>query len=249
MLFAVEHLHDARRRRRFNNRLGDERVFENDRLDRARGGREIHVFAGQVVVDRHEAGHHVVGCQTGTLERVEQAVAVGHQLLDLGTGHFTATGQFGKDFFAVIARLVDHVATLLFGQFNFCLGVGCGIFTTTHRLEFGFLAEARSIAGCFLHEAGGGLFGALADLGACLAGHRENPGGFFAEKRGDHFLVEHARRRHAPGLHGLEFTFEESLAFLEPGEFSRHHAQEVAHLGLVVAAARNGERCSADSRR
>ena len=129
----------------------------------------------------------------------------------------------------------------MLGQLDFGLGVGRGIFATAYRLELGFFPQAGGVGCRFFHQSGGVFFRALADLGAGLACRGQNSGSLLAEKRGHDVFVEHAGGRHAPRLHGFEFTFEETLALLQPGQFGRHHPQEVANLGLVVSAAGNGE--------
>ncbi len=232
VLFAVEHLNDG--------------GVERDRRDGAGRRCKIHELARQVVVDGDETGHHVVGGESGTLERVQQAIAIGHELFDLGPREFATASQFREHLFAVFAGLVDHFATLLFGKFDFGFGIcGC-IVATAHRLEFGLFAQPGGVSRGFFDQAGGVFLGPLADLGARLAGSPEDTGGLFAEQGGHDLFVEHSGGGHPPCLHRLQFAFEEPLALLQTGELGRDHAQEVAHLGLVIATACDGERRSAD---
>ena len=131
MLFAVEHLHDRR--------------IQGDGWDRPGGRCEVHELARQVVVDRDQPGHHVVGRKSGPLECVQQTVAIGDELFDLRAGEFPATGKLGEHLLAVLACLVDHFAALLFGQFDLGLGIGCGVVAAAHGFEFRLFAQSGGV--------------------------------------------------------------------------------------------------------
>ncbi|NBY11653.1 MAG: hypothetical protein EBQ75_01295, partial [Actinobacteria bacterium] len=78
-----------------------------------------------------------VSCgKSGTFKRSSQAIAMVNEMFDLLTSKFASPGKLRKHLLAVSASLSDHFTTLLFCEFNLCLGIGDRVGTLTRNLNF-----------------------------------------------------------------------------------------------------------------
>ena len=206
---------------------------------RAGGGREVDVLVG--LAQRGHLGHHVDGCDARPLERLQQAIAAVHELLDLLARHLATAGQFAQHPLAVGAGLVDHLAALLLGHRQLGFGIGRRVVAAAGGLDLGLLAAALRLVGGLAKEAPGVVLGAHLDLRCGLAGGGQDARGFLAQQAGDHFLVERHRRVGRGALRGAQLAFEELLTLLQARQLGGHHAQEIADFCLIEAPARRRE--------
>ena len=87
------------------------------------------------------------------LERLQQAVAAVHQLLDLLAGQLAPTGQLVQHPLAVRPRLVDHLAALLLGHLELGLGVGRRVLPPAGGFDLGFFAQPLRLVGGLAQQA------------------------------------------------------------------------------------------------
>ena len=246
--------HGDRRRRRprpvrrteFEPIVRAPRVRHHDRHGPGRR-REVDVLVG--LAERLQLGDHVDGDDPCPLERLHQAIATVHQLLDLFARQLAAARQLAQHPLAVGPGLVDHLATLLLGHRQLGLGVGRRIGTAAGGLDFGLLAHPQRLVARLAQQARRVLFGLLADLGRCLACGAEHACGLLAEQTGERRVVEADVVEVGVGLGRAELTLEEPLTLLQATEFGGDHPQEIADLVLVVAAPARAERGVGDRRR
>ncbi len=171
------------------------------------------------------------------------------QLLDLLACQLATTGQLTEHALAVGARLVDHLATLLLGHRQLCLGVGTGVGSAARRFDLGFFAHARGLVGRLGEHLGGRLLRLLADLDGTLAGGGQHPRRLFTEHAGEGLVVELDRCEIGVRLSRAQLALQEAFALLQPAELGGDHAHEVAHLTLIEPAACGAEAGVGDCRR
>ena len=74
-----------------------------------------------------------------------------NQVFNLFTRQLATACQFAQDFFAILTRFDNHLATLLLRKFNLCFNVCNRIVSLTRRFNFGFLANSCGIGTGFAH--------------------------------------------------------------------------------------------------
>ncbi len=228
------------RRHRTAHRLTHVVGLHDDR-HRSGGVGQIHVLR-RLVTGVGQIAQHVIGRQSRTLERLNQAVSTMHQILDLLAGQFAATRDVGENTLAIGAGLLDHVATLLLGHQHLGLRVSGRVLATAGTFELGFLADSGGVLGGITQQALGGFLGPGPDLARGFPGRLNDAGGLFAQHVGEFVLVEIGRNEgHALGSIG-DFALEIALALLETRQFGGDHAQEIADFARIESAASGRER-------
>ena len=137
-----------------------------------------------------------------------------NQLFDLLTSQFATASKFGQYLFAIFARLVDHLATLLFGQFKFGFHIRCGVTTASCSFNIGIFANANCIRIGFTYQTLCGFGGTHSHLSGGFACNSEYARGFFAQQCSHGLFVKHSWSRHAAGLHRTQFAFQKALTLL-----------------------------------
>ena len=163
------------------------------------------------------------------------------QLVDLLAGEVAALGQLAERPLPVGPRLLDHLAALLLGHRDLGLGVCLGVPQALRGLGLGGVAQLLRGLGRLPNRALGGLLGLDADGAAALARHLHDACRLLAEQAGDRLVVELSRQVGTLLAQRPHLVVEVTLPLLQAGELGGDHAEEVAHLVLVEAAARRWE--------